>query len=66
MVENLTVEVDDVLQQVARQRNDAQNELAKVHAAVVLLQKQLEAKDEEIARLNRLVAKHDHVGDSGL
>lgn len=65
-MESLQVDIESVLANVKQQRNSALDESAAAMAAVAVLQEQLEAKDEEIARLNRLVAKNDHVGDSGL
>lgn len=62
--QNLTVEVESVLGQVMQQRNSALDEVAKAQAAITQLRQELELKDEEIARLNRLLAEADHVGDS--
>jgi hypothetical protein len=63
--QGLTVEVESVLGQVTAQRNAALDDVAKAQAAIGQLQQQLELKDAEIGRLNRLLAEADHVGDSG-
>lgn len=62
---DLRVEIEAVLNQVKQQRNMAQDETAAALAGIAQLQQELEMKDEEIARLNRLLAERDHVGDSG-